>query len=191
MTWDGEYFPRQFGQPKSVNSRRLSRPSSETQGGNWPHFSTCNFACHCQEWDIFFASSIHIFFRHQDKVLWCQDLLKTEYSELHTMYEDDLLCIRVNSPTTMRTLVWVAVWKSGASPDTSHLNLPLVVRSTFLNTILVSVDLYSWNKEVSQEERLHVPLHLKGWPQYEYLCFKKPEAKVNEWISQWVETNGP
>ena len=23
MTWDGEYFPRQFGQPKSVNSRRL------------------------------------------------------------------------------------------------------------------------------------------------------------------------
>ena len=39
--------------------------------------------------------------------------------------------------------MWVAVWKSGASPDTSHLNLPLVVRSTFLNTILVSVDLYS------------------------------------------------
>ena len=23
MTWDGEYFPRQFGQPKSVNSRQL------------------------------------------------------------------------------------------------------------------------------------------------------------------------
>jgi len=45
--------------------------------------------------------------------------------------------------TTISTLVLVAVWNSGASPDTSHLNFPLVVRSTFLRTILVSVDSYS------------------------------------------------
>ena len=46
-------------------------------------------------------------------------------------------------PTIIRTLVYVAVWNRGASPETSHLNLPLVVRSTLRRTILVSVDLYS------------------------------------------------
>ena len=142
----------------SLDNLNLSPVGSKTQGSNWPHFSTCNFACHCQEWDIFFASSIDIFCPPTDKVLWCQDLLKTEDTELrmglkskltdrqsksttiiHRLTDDFL----GNLPTTMRTLVWVAVWKSGASPDTSHRNLPLVVRSTFLNTILVSVDLYS------------------------------------------------
>lgn len=148
----------------SLDNLNLSPVGSKTQGSNWPHFSTCNFACHCQEWDIFFASSIDIFCPPTDKVLWCQDLLKTEDSELRMglkstvnrqtnqqhhknilAYADEFLGIlKGNLPTTMRTLVWVAVWKSGASPDTSHRNLPLVVRSTFLNTILVSVDLYSW-----------------------------------------------
>ena len=146
----------------SLDNLNLSTvwPSGKTRGGNWPHFSTCNFACHCQEWDIFFASSIDIFCPPTDKVLWCQDLLKTEDSELRMglkskdrqtnsitkiyRHTDEFLgIIKGNLPTTMRTLVWVAVWKSGASPDTSHRNLPLVVRSTFLNTILVSVDLYS------------------------------------------------
>ena len=49
----------------------------------------------------------------------------------------------LHPPTTMSTLVCVAVWKSGASPDTSHRNLPLVVRSTLRSTSRVSVDLYS------------------------------------------------
>ena len=141
-----------------LDNLNLSPVSSKTQGSNWPHFSTCNFACHCQEWNIFFASSMDIFCPPTDKVLWCQDLLKTEDTELRMGLKSKVTDRQTNSttilhrhtdyflgnlPTTMRTLVWVAVWKSGASPDTSHRNLPLVVRSTFLNTILVSVDLYS------------------------------------------------
>ena len=37
----------------------------------------------------------------------------------------------------------VAVWKRGASPDTSHLNSPLVARLAWCNRMRESVDLYS------------------------------------------------
>lgn len=78
-----------------------------------------------------------------DRTLVGQVYINVKWSELRNYRVINYAVSRTNLPTTARTASLKAVWNNGASPEISHRNCPVVLKSTCSNRISVSLDLSS------------------------------------------------